>query len=168
VNRNSKTFSISRLHKRVRASLSFHYVCGPLPFLLVSFLFLTAAAPPGTMPGAKIFAGQWSGTRLQWMDGPPSPLFRSIPSKASGPFEVSIDKAERQFAGFNVSARNGRVISGHRVTMTNGCRWNETATFTVAADGKTAKFVSKSVGLEGPWPCKGFTVENSADLRRVR
>jgi hypothetical protein len=137
-------------------------------FAMLALPCVISALGAEAKSSGKSFAGRWTGTRVQWMDGPPSPLFRSIPSKASGPFEVDIDSSERQFAGFTVSSRNGLTISGHRVTETKGCRWNETATFTVSSDGRTAKFISKSIGLEGPWPCKGFTVENLAELRKLR
>jgi hypothetical protein len=116
----------------------------------------------------SVFAGRWAGTRVQWTDGPPSPVFRWRPAKGSAPFEVVVDSDERHFAGFAVTKRSARMISGDRKIVSNGCQWLETATFAVNPDGATAKFTSRSVGLEGPWPCKGTTIENSADLHRVR
>jgi len=133
------------------------YLFSPVPIAL-----------PQQSHGQAIFAGKWKGTRVQWTDGPPSPVIQWIPAKHIARFELEVDAGERRFAGFTVSSRNGRTISGQRATDRGGCRWLETATLTVAADGMMAKFASKSVGLSGPWPCKGITVENSADLRKVQ
>jgi hypothetical protein len=112
--------------------------------------------------GDKIFAGPWKGTRVQWTDRTPD-VYRTVPAKAVAPFEIQVDASERHFAGFNVTSRNGRTISGHRITRAGGYLWQETATLTVAADGMTATFNSKSVMLIR-W---GTTVENSAELRKV-
>jgi len=133
------------------------YLVSPIPIAL-----------PQQSHAQAIFAGKWKGTRVQWIDGPPSSVIQWIPAKHIARFELEVDAGERRFAGFTVSSRNGRTISGQRVTDRGGCRWLETATLTVAADGMMAKFASKSVGLSGPWPCKGITVENSADLRKVQ
>ena len=145
---------------------------GRFSFLsLLLIVYLVTPVPialPQQSHAQAIFAGKWKGTRVQWTDGPPSPVIQWIPAKRTAPFELDVDAGERRFAGFTVSSRNGRTISGQRATDRGGCRWLETATLTVAADGMMAKFASKFVGLSGPWPCKGTTVENSADLRRAR
>ncbi len=140
-----------------------------LSLLLIVYLVTPVAiSSPQQAKAGKLFAGKWKGTRVQWTDGPPSPVIQWIPAKHIARFELEVDAGERRFAGFTVSSRNGRTISGQRATDRGGCRWLETATLTVAADGMMAKFASKSVGLSGPWPCKGTTVENSAELRKTQ
>ncbi len=136
--------------------------------LIVYFVSPVLIALPQQSHAEAIFAGKWKGTRVQWTEGPPTPVFRWIPAKGTAPFDLEVDAAERRFGGFTVSSRKGRTISGQRVTDIDNCRWQETATLTVAADGMTAKFSCKSIGISGEWPCRGATVENSADLRKVQ
>ncbi len=145
---------------------------GRFSFLsLLLIVYLVTPVPialPQQSHAQAIFAGKWKGTRVQWIDGPPSSVIQWIPAKRTAPLELEVDAGERRFAGFTVSSRNRRTISSQRITNKGECQWLETASLTVAADGMMAKFASKSVGLSGPWPCKGITVENSADLRKVR
>jgi hypothetical protein len=135
-------------------------------FLSINLLIIAVCEVSAQQGKAdKLFAGTWKGTRVQWTNGPPD-VIRWLPAKGTAPFELQVDAAERHFAGFNIRSRNGRTISGQRgVTDEGGNRWQETATLTVAADGVTAKFSSTSVMLTG-W--KGATIENSAELRKVR
>jgi hypothetical protein len=139
-------------------------------FLAFNLLMMSVCAAASQQTETeKLFAGTWRGTRTQWIVYPPIGPRDVRPERGSAPFELEVDAAERHFLGFEIASRNGRTISGKRIWNKGGCQWQEIATLTVAADGLTAKFSSKSVAFAGPWPCiPGTTVENTADLRKVR
>lgn len=138
-----------------------------LSFSLLLFCSITqfATSAPGPGKTEKIFAGTWTGSRVQWFNGPPS-WIRWLPDKRSGPLEVTVDESERHFLGFTMASRQGRTLLAQRVVSDRGQRWQETVKFTVATDGVTATFQSTSVLLDGAW--KGASIENSAELHKVR